>query len=227
MSLTICRNAGDNTIRPMGIKLQPRPAYITGSQKPMLEAPKLLGKRLTSGCFSSKSNCKPSSMKATVKPKTDSYHQTKSSLAPKQVLSESSGNSAFLKDRANKQFVGETQIKIPPVKSQQLSRGTNLARPGEKLPKIVSSPYFLSRTHASKKLVVKDIKDIKVNGDKHERPNETKLQSHTITEQKVEQTLVCFWEAITTDIQTLSKVRNLLNVVSDLGHHVHCKNQKP
>uniref|UniRef100_A0A452SK68 Cytoskeleton associated protein 2 like n=1 Tax=Ursus americanus TaxID=9643 RepID=A0A452SK68_URSAM len=47
--------------RPISIKLQPRPANITGLQKPKLEAPKLLGKRLTSGCVSSNSNCKPSS----------------------------------------------------------------------------------------------------------------------------------------------------------------------
>ncbi|VFV39898.1 cytoskeleton-associated protein, partial [Lynx pardinus] len=46
----------------------------------------------------------------------------------------------------------------------------------------------LSRTEASKKPVVKDIKVIRVNKDKYERPNETKLQSPTGTEQKVEQT---------------------------------------
>lgn len=91
-------------------------------------------------------------------------------------MGKSLGNGASLKDRANKQFVGETQIRIPPVKSQQLSRGTNLARPREKLPKRVPSPYvqILSRTQASKKQVVKDIKYIKVNGDKYERQNETK-----------------------------------------------------
>lgn len=147
-------------------------------------------------------------------------------MAPKQALSKSSGNGASLKDRANKQFVGETQIRIPPVKSQQLSRGTNLARQREKLPKRVPSPYvqILSRTQASKKQVVKDIKYIKVNGNKYERQNE---ESHTVTEQKVEQSLVFFPEAITTDNQTLSKIRNPLKVVSELGHHVHCKNQKP
>ena len=92
-------------------------------------------------------------------------------------MGKSSRNSAVLKDRASKQFVGETQIRIPPVQSQQLSRGTNLARPGEKLPKTVSSHYVqtLSRTRASKKPVVEDIKDIKINRDKYEKPNEAKL----------------------------------------------------
>lgn len=68
---------------------------------------------------------------------------------------------------------------------------------------------------------------MKVNGDKYERPNKTKFQLYTVTEQKVEQTLVCFWEAITTDIQTLSKIRNPLKLVLDFEHYVHCKNQKP
>uniref|UniRef100_A0A673SZX5 Cytoskeleton associated protein 2 like n=1 Tax=Suricata suricatta TaxID=37032 RepID=A0A673SZX5_SURSU len=255
--------------RPVSTELQPRPANITESQKPKLEPPKLLGRRLTSGCVSSNSNCKPSNnsqqqheagssttgelsrktmgtltihelktakqlvanqgnAKCTDsvdpnhvenesldcflkeinkenlpqtspdserkpnpelwtigKPKTNSYNQTKSSLAPKPGLGKSSGNGAILKDRVNKQFVRKTQIRIPPVKSQQLSRGTNLARPGEKLK---TAPYHyvqtLSRTRASKKPVVKDIKDIKVNRDKSDRPNETKVQSHTVTEQK-------------------------------------------
>ncbi|XP_039087659.1 cytoskeleton-associated protein 2-like [Hyaena hyaena] len=260
--------------RPVNTELQPRPANITGSQKPKLEPPKLLGRRLTSGCVSSNSNCKLSSnsqrqheagssttgelsrktmgtltiqelktakqqvadqgntkgadsvdsnrvdsgslgsflkeinkenLPQTLpdsqrkpnpelwtigKPKTNSYNQTKSSLAPKPALSKSSGNGAVLKDQVNKQFVGKTQIRIPPVKSQQLSRGTNLARPGEKLPKTAPYHYVqtLSRTQASKKPVVKDIKDIKVNRDKYERPNETKVQSHTVTEQKVKHT---------------------------------------
>ncbi|XP_027478202.1 cytoskeleton-associated protein 2-like isoform X1 [Zalophus californianus] len=260
--------------RPISIKLQPRPANITESQKAKLEAPKLQGKRLTSECVSSNSNCKPSSnsqqqhkagsstigelSRKTVgsfniqelktvkqqvadqrntkcldsvdnnhvenepldsclkemnkenlpqtfsdserkpnpelwtigKPKTNTYNQVKSSLPPKQALGKSSGNSAILKGRVNKQFVGKTQIRIPPIKSQQLSRGTNLARPGEKLPRIVPSHNVqtLSRNQASKKPVVKDRKDIKVNRDKYERPNETKLQSHTVTEQKVKQT---------------------------------------
>ncbi|XP_040352693.1 cytoskeleton-associated protein 2-like isoform X1 [Herpailurus yagouaroundi] len=259
--------------RPISAELQPRPAKGPGSQKPKLEPPKLLGKRLTSGCVSSNLNCKPSSNRqqhheegssttgelptetmgslniqelktakqqvadqgntkcadsvdcnhvenesldsflkeinkenlpqilldserksnpelwTICKPKTKSYNQTKSSLAPKQALGKSSGNSAFLKDRVNKQFVGKTQIRIPPVKSQQLSRGTNLARPGEKLPKTAPYHYVqtLSRTQASRKPVVKDIKDIKVNRGKYERPNETKVQSHTVTEQKVKQ----------------------------------------
>ncbi|XP_043459905.1 cytoskeleton-associated protein 2-like isoform X1 [Prionailurus bengalensis] len=260
--------------RPISTELQPRPAKGPGSQKPKSEPPKLLGKRLTSGCISSNLNSKPSSNRqqhheegssttgelptetmgslniqelktakqqvadqgnakcadsvdcnhvenesldsflkeinkenlpqtlldserksnpelwTICKPKTKSYNQTKSSLAPKQALGKSSGNSAFLKDRVNKQFVGKTQIRIPPVKSQQLSRGTNLARPGEKLPKTAPYHYVqtLSRTQASRKPVVKDIKDIKVNRGKYERPNETKVQSHTVTEQKVKQT---------------------------------------
>uniref|UniRef100_A0A452TT62 Cytoskeleton associated protein 2 like n=1 Tax=Ursus maritimus TaxID=29073 RepID=A0A452TT62_URSMA len=260
--------------RPISIKLQPRPANITGLQKPKLEAPKLLGKRLTSGCVSSNSNCKPSSnsqqqhkagssttgelarktlgslsiqelktakqqvadqgntkcadsadnnhienehldsclkeinkenlpqtlpdyerksnpeLRTVCKPKTNSYNQVKSSLAPKQALGKSSGNGAALKDRVNKPFVGKTQIRILPVESQQLSRGTSLARPGEKLPTTVPSHNVqtLSRTQAPKKPVVKDIKDIQVNRDKYERPNATKLQSHSVTEQKVKQT---------------------------------------
>uniref|UniRef100_A0A8C3YI32 Cytoskeleton associated protein 2 like n=1 Tax=Catagonus wagneri TaxID=51154 RepID=A0A8C3YI32_9CETA len=45
--------------RPLGTKLQSRPANITGSQRPQLEPPKLLGKRLTSGCVSSNPTYKP------------------------------------------------------------------------------------------------------------------------------------------------------------------------
>ncbi|XP_046518973.1 cytoskeleton-associated protein 2-like isoform X1 [Equus quagga] len=122
------------------------------------------------------------------KPKTNSYNQTKSSLAPKRAMGKSSVNSAVLKDRVNnKQFVGETQIRIPPVKSQQLSRGAHLARPGVKPQKTVSSHVVqtLSRIQASKKPVVKDIK---VNRTRYERPNETKLQSYTVTEQKEKHT---------------------------------------
>uniref|UniRef100_A0A8C9JYZ6 Uncharacterized protein n=1 Tax=Panthera tigris altaica TaxID=74533 RepID=A0A8C9JYZ6_PANTA len=47
--------------RPISIKLQPRPANITGSQKPELEPSKLLGKRLTSGSICSNSKSKLSS----------------------------------------------------------------------------------------------------------------------------------------------------------------------
>ncbi|XP_004322154.3 cytoskeleton-associated protein 2-like isoform X2 [Tursiops truncatus] len=255
--------------RPISIKHQSRPASITGSQRPKLEPPKLLGrKRLTSECVSSNPNRKPSGssqhhhefgssttgelprettgslniqelktkkqqvtqqgpakctdsvdthvgdeslgscLKETnkesspqilpdsggkpnpelgtaSKPKTN---QTKSSVAPtKEVLGKRSVNTAVLKDRANKQFLEDTQIRIPPEKAQQLSRGTDLARPGGKPPKTVSSHFVqtLNRTQASKKTVVKDIKNIKVNRGKYERPNETKLQSRTVTEQKV------------------------------------------
>lgn len=260
-----------NATRPISIKPQPRPTSITGSQKPKLEPPKLVGKRLISGCVSSNPNCKPFSnsqyqqkatssttgelLRKTVgslnvkelktkkqqitdqgntqctdsvdnahveneslnsflkemnkenlpqtfpdserkpdsevwalrKPKTNSYNQNKSSLAPKQALGKSSENKAVLKDRVNKQFVRETQIRIPPVKSQQLPRGADLARPGEKPPKI--DPFHsVNRTQTSKKPVVKDIKDLKVNRGKYERSNETKLQSRIVTEQKVKGT---------------------------------------
>nr|XP_030693239.1 cytoskeleton-associated protein 2-like isoform X1 [Globicephala melas] len=255
--------------RPISIKHQSRPASITGSQRPKLEPPKLLGrKRLTSECISSNPNRKPSGSSqhhhefgssATgelsrktmgslsiqeLKTKkqqvtqqgpakcTDSVdtrvgdeslgsclkemnresspqispdsggkpnpelgtvskpntNQTKSSVAPtKEVLGKRSVHGAVLKDRVNKQFLEDTQIRIPPEKAQQLSRGTDLARPGGKPPKTVSSHFVqtLNRTRASKKTVVKDIKNIKVNRGKYERPNETKLQSCTVTEQKV------------------------------------------
>ncbi|XP_042837922.1 cytoskeleton-associated protein 2-like isoform X1 [Panthera tigris] len=42
--------------RPISTELQPRPTKGPGSQKPKLEPPKLLGKRLTSGCVSSNLN---------------------------------------------------------------------------------------------------------------------------------------------------------------------------
>ncbi|XP_057598450.1 cytoskeleton-associated protein 2-like isoform X2 [Hippopotamus amphibius kiboko] len=255
--------------RPISIKLQSRPANITGSQRPKLEPRKLLGKRLTSECVSSNPNCKPSGssqqqhefglstigqlsrktmgslniqelktakqqvtdqgtakftdsvdnthveseslgsflkemnkenlpqilpdstwkpnpeLQTISKPKTN---LTKSSMAPtKEVLGKRLVNGAVLKERINKQFVRETQIRIPPVKSQQLSRGTDLTRPGGKPPKTVPSHLVqtLNRTQASKKTVVKDIKNIKINRGKSQRPNETKLQPCTVTEQKV------------------------------------------
>ncbi|XP_016057308.1 PREDICTED: cytoskeleton-associated protein 2-like [Miniopterus natalensis] len=256
--------------RPISIKLPPRPANsIPGPQKPKLDPPKLLGKRLTSECVSSNPNCKPFSNRqqqhkagsstgdlsrktggslniqeqeaakqqvtdqgnaahsdsmndvrgegeslhnflkemnkenfshtildsekmshpqlwTKSKPKTSSYNQTKSSLAPKQALGKSSLNRAVLKDRANKQSVGEIQARIPPVKSRQLPRGAALAKPGEKPPKTVSSHFVqtLSRTQASKKPGVKDMKDINVNRSKYERPGGAKLQSHAVTKQK-------------------------------------------
>jgi cytoskeleton-associated protein 2 len=50
------------TTRPVNIKLQPRSANITGSQKPKLEPPKLLNKkRLTSRYVSANPNCNLSS----------------------------------------------------------------------------------------------------------------------------------------------------------------------
>uniref|UniRef100_A0A8C2NKC4 Cytoskeleton-associated protein 2 C-terminal domain-containing protein n=1 Tax=Capra hircus TaxID=9925 RepID=A0A8C2NKC4_CAPHI len=115
-------------------------------------------------------------------------NQTKSSLAPtRKVLGKSSVNSAALKERVIKPFVEETQIRVPPGKSQKLSRGADLIRAGGKPPKALPSHFVqtLNRTQATKKTVVKDIKSIKVNRSKYERPNETKLQSYTVTEQKV------------------------------------------
>uniref|UniRef100_A0A2K6GPJ5 Cytoskeleton associated protein 2 like n=1 Tax=Propithecus coquereli TaxID=379532 RepID=A0A2K6GPJ5_PROCO len=257
--------------RSVSIKLQPRPANITGCQKPKLEPPKLLGKGLISKYVSSNSNCKPSSkshqqhearsstvgelsrkpvgslkiqeVKTTKqqvidqgtakctdsvdsthvenesldkflkeinkenlpqtlsnperkpdpelctisKPKTNSYNLTKSNLAPKQVLGKSSVNSAVPKDRINKQFVGETQIRILSIKSHQLSRGTDLARLGKKNPRTVPSHFnqTLGKTQSSKKPVVKEIKVIR---NKYKRPNETKLRSYPVAEQKVKHT---------------------------------------
>ncbi|CAK6435308.1 unnamed protein product [Pipistrellus nathusii] len=257
---------------PISNKRQSIPTIIPGSQKPKLEPPKLLGKRLTSGCVSSLPNCKPSSSRQQHKagassgellrktlgslniqelkaakqqvtgpgntahadsvdnvrgegessqnflkevnkenlsqtvldsdktphpqlwtksePKTSSYNQTKSILTPKQALGKSSLNRAALKERANKQFVGETQTRIPPRKSQQLPRGAALVKLGGKPPKIVPSHSVqtLSRTQASKKPGVKDLKDININRGKYERPGTAKLQSQTATEQKVEHT---------------------------------------
>ncbi|XP_043773799.1 cytoskeleton-associated protein 2-like isoform X2 [Cervus elaphus] len=119
------------------------------------------------------------------KPKTN---QTKSALAPTgEVLGKSSGNGAALTQRVRKPFVEETQTRVPPRKSQQLSRGADLIRPGGKPPKTLPSHFVqtLNRSQATKKTVVKDIKAVKVNRGKCERPNETKLQPYTVTEQKV------------------------------------------
>ncbi|XP_003417500.2 cytoskeleton-associated protein 2-like [Loxodonta africana] len=257
------------TTRPINLKLQPRPTNITETQKLKVDPPKLLGKRLTSGCVSSHLNCKPSSssqqqlktgssatrepsrkpmgslyrqeLKTTKqqvtdqgkvkcmdsvdktqvengsldhflkeinkenlpqtlsdserkpdpgfctisKPKTNSHDPTKSRLAPKQALGKSLMNSAALKDRVNKQFVGKTQIRILPVKSQQLSRGADLTRPREKPLRTVPCHFVKtpSRTPAPKKPVAKE-QDIKVSRVKHERRSEAKLQSYPVKEQK-------------------------------------------
>lgn len=121
-------------------------------------------------------------------PETSSYCQANSSLAPKQALARSSLNRAVLKDRANEQLVGGTQARIPPGKSQQLSRGAGLARPGRKAPKTVPSHCVqtLSRTQASRKPGFKDPKDTKVTRGKYERPGGAKLPSLTVAEQKAE-----------------------------------------
>ncbi|XP_013378311.1 PREDICTED: cytoskeleton-associated protein 2-like [Chinchilla lanigera] len=256
--------------RPISIKLQSRPANVTASQKPKSEAPKLVGKSLTSRGVSSNPDCKPSSkshqqheagsstkgklsrkplrssnaqgpkitkqqatgqtnakctdsmgsthvenkslrgllkelnkenlpqtlsepekkpdpvLSTISKPKTNSYNQTKSKVTPKQVLGKRLVNSAILKDKVNEQFVRKTQVRTLPVKLQQLSKGAELARP-EKPPRTVPSHFIqtLSRTQASKKPVVKNIKDVKLNTGKYERPQETKVQSYTVTKEKV------------------------------------------
>ncbi|XP_065785254.1 cytoskeleton-associated protein 2-like isoform X2 [Muntiacus reevesi] len=115
-------------------------------------------------------------------------NQTKSTLAPTgEVLGKSSRNGAALTQRVRKPFVEETQTRVPPGKSQQLSRGADLIRPGGKPPKTLPSHFVqtLNRSQATKKTVVKDIKAVKVNRGKYERPNETKLQPYAVTEQKV------------------------------------------
>ncbi|KAM9211779.1 cytoskeleton-associated protein 2-like [Dugong dugon] len=256
------------TTRPINLKLQPRPTNITETQKPKLDPPKLVGKRLISGCISSNLNCKPSSssqkqpktgssatrelsrkpvgsrprqeLKTTKqrvtdqektkcmdsvdntqveneslnrflkeinkenlpqtlsdserkpdpkfctvsKPETNSHNPTKSRSAPEQALGKSLMNSAVLKDRGNKPFVGKTQIRIQPVESQQLSRGADLTRRREKPPRTVPCHFVktLSRTPASKNPVAKE-QDIKVSRAKHEKADEAKLQSY-VNEQK-------------------------------------------
>uniref|UniRef100_A0A2K6UDR0 Cytoskeleton associated protein 2 like n=1 Tax=Saimiri boliviensis boliviensis TaxID=39432 RepID=A0A2K6UDR0_SAIBB len=259
--------------RSISIKLQPRPPNITGSQKPKLEPPKLLDKRLTSECVSSNPYSKPSSKSfqqrgarssttelsrklvgslnieqlkttklqvtdqgnakctdsmnnthvenesldnflkgtnkenlpqtlsepdrkpdpklcTTSKPKIDSYNQNKNSLAPKPALGKSSVNSAVLKDRVNKQFVRETQSRTLSVKSQQLSRRADLSRPGVKSSRTVPSHFIqtLNKVQPSKKPVVKNIKDTKVNRGKYEGTNETKLRSYPVIEQRMKHT---------------------------------------
>ncbi|ELW51473.1 Cytoskeleton-associated protein 2-like protein [Tupaia chinensis] len=256
------------TTQPVSIKLQPRTANITGSQKPKLEPPKLVGKGLTSGCVSSMPNGKRSSRThhlheggsstagelsrkpvgllnmqelkpikqqvtdqgnakcidsvdsshvenqssdiflkemnkenlsqtlleperkpdpescAITKTKTNSHNPIKGSLAPKQAMGKSPVNSAVLKDRVNKQLVGETQIRTLPVKSQQLSKGAGLTRPGEKHARTVPSHHIqtFNRTQVLKKPVVKDIK---VSRSKYKELKETKSQSYLVNEQKV------------------------------------------
>uniref|UniRef100_H0VGW1 Cytoskeleton associated protein 2 like n=1 Tax=Cavia porcellus TaxID=10141 RepID=H0VGW1_CAVPO len=123
------------------------------------------------------------------KPKTNSYNQTKSHLTTKQVLGKSVMSSAVLKDRVNKQFVRKTQTRTLPVKLQQLSKGVELARQ-EKPSRTIPSHFSqtLHRTQASKKPVVKNIKDVMVNRSKYGQPKESQVQSHTVTEEKVKHT---------------------------------------
>ncbi|XP_035299134.1 cytoskeleton-associated protein 2-like isoform X1 [Cricetulus griseus] len=124
------------------------------------------------------------------KPNTGSYNQTQKSLAPKQILSKSSVNRTVLKDRANKQFVRNTQISTQAVKSQHLSTDADFARPREKPRQTILSQFTPAhnKTLTSKKSVVKDTQDVKVNRIKYGRPNETTVQSHPTTEQKVKLT---------------------------------------
>ncbi|KAM4867097.1 cytoskeleton-associated protein 2-like [Thomomys bottae] len=119
------------------------------------------------------------------KPKTNTYKQIKCSLAPKQVSSKSSVNSAVLKDRVNKKCFGETQIRALPVKSQQLSRVADLTNPRAKPSRTVPSHFIQTHrtSQASKKPVVKDINHIQANRGKYGRPNKTELQSVHGTEQ--------------------------------------------
>ncbi|XP_055470234.1 cytoskeleton-associated protein 2-like [Psammomys obesus] len=256
------------TTRPANIKLQTKPANITGSQKPELEPPKPPGKGFKSSCFSSNSGYKQSSQtqqqhkavssttelsrrprrshsteklktkrqqeslqgnakctdpmanthvekqsldgfldktnkenlpQTLLEPKkpaldsrtikktnTGSFNQTQRSLAPKQTLSKSSVNHAALKDRANKQFVRNTQTRAQPAKSQQLSTAADSAQPREK-PRTAPSHFIPAhnRTQTSKKPVVKDTQDVKANRVRCGKPNETKVQSCPAGEQKV------------------------------------------
>ncbi|XP_004708047.1 cytoskeleton-associated protein 2-like [Echinops telfairi] len=123
------------------------------------------------------------------KPKTNCHDPTHSRAAPKEALGKGLMNKAIPKDRVNKQLVGKMQIRSGPVKSQPVSRGANLTRPGGKPPGTVPCHAVkpLSRTLASKKPGPKD-QDRKVNGAKHERPNEIKLQSCPVNEQKARHT---------------------------------------
>ncbi|XP_034349774.1 cytoskeleton-associated protein 2-like isoform X1 [Arvicanthis niloticus] len=260
------------TTRPINIKLQTKPASITGSQKPELKPPKLPSKGLTSRCFSSNSNYKqsnksqqqPTAVSSTTglsrkprqsldiqelktkkqqeahqgnakctdpvsnthaekqsldgfldemnkenfpqtalkpkkpdldlhsirKPKTSPSKQTQRSLAPKQILCKSSGTHTALKDRANKQFIRNTQIRAQPVKSQRLPTTADSARPREKPLQTAPSHSVPAhnKTQTSKKPVIKNTQDMTVNRVRYGRPNETKVLSCPATEQKVKPT---------------------------------------
>ncbi|KAM6178281.1 cytoskeleton-associated protein 2-like [Rhynchocyon petersi] len=134
----------------------------------------------------SNSERKPAPEFCTVsKVETNSHNAVNGKLASKQSLSKSLMNRTVLTDRVNKQFIGKTQIKSLPIKSQQLSRGADVTKVGEKCPKTVPCQFKNhSRTPALKKQVAKK-QDIKVNKDKHERPNEPMIQSCFVHNQKV------------------------------------------
>ncbi|EPY82041.1 cytoskeleton associated protein 2-like protein [Camelus ferus] len=95
--------------RPISTELRFRTANITRSQRPQLEPPKLLGKRLTSGYVSSNPNY------------SCQEERNKENLSQTSPDSERGPNAEL--------WVKKTQIRIPPLKSQQLSRGKDLARP--------------------------------------------------------------------------------------------------
>lgn len=131
---------------------------------------------------------KPHSELPTInKSKTNCFNATKSNVTTKQTLGKGPVNRTVLKDRVNKQFVKETRVVFPPVKSQQLSKGTNLARTREKKQKPVPSHFvqIVGRTQVSENT---GVKNIKYNGKKYERPNKTKLTSSALSEQKVKNT---------------------------------------
>uniref|UniRef100_A0A8D2AX25 Cytoskeleton associated protein 2 like n=1 Tax=Sciurus vulgaris TaxID=55149 RepID=A0A8D2AX25_SCIVU len=105
------------------------------------------------------------------KPEINTHNQTKSRLTSQQVLGKSLVTSAVLKDRVNKQFVRKPHIHTVPLKSQQLSKRKDLAKPGEKPPRTAPPPLVqtLGRTPASKKPAAKDIRSVKAERGKHTR----------------------------------------------------------
>ncbi|XP_037663012.1 cytoskeleton-associated protein 2-like [Choloepus didactylus] len=113
------------------------------------------------------------------KPKTNSCKLTRSRLAPKQVVGKSSMHGAVLKDRVNKQFVGKTQVRILREKSQQLSRGTGLARPEERPPGTAPSYSFqtLGGTRAPRRPLARG-QDMMVNRGTRQRPDKAEVQPH-------------------------------------------------
>lgn len=124
------------------------------------------------------------------KPNTGSSNQTQKGLAPKQILSKSSVTQTALKDRANKQFVRNTQIRAQAVKSRPRPTVADSTRPREKPPQTAPSHSVPAhnKTQTSKKPVTKNTQDITVNRVRYGKPNETKIESCPATEQKVKHT---------------------------------------